>query len=438
MRAAFERLADHVFSLARPGELLTLRLQAEISDFVRFNRGLVRQPGTVDQRVVTLRLVHDGRQAAAERTVTGSEADLAAIEGALADLRVRIGLLPSDPQLHLPEGAATSETVASVSLPPTDAMVADILDLGAGLDLVGFLAAGPVVTGYATSSGQRHWHESRTFNLEWCLYLHGNVAVKNGYAGETWDREALRARMDESRRDLAVLGRPLRTLAPGAYRAWLTPSAAGELLGLASGWGGFSARAVRTSQSPLLGLWEGRERFSPLLHLTEDARGGAAPRFDEDGWMRPDRLRLVDRGGPGSLLVSSRSALEFGLEPNGAVGDESATSLDVAAGDVSDPARALGTGLWIGALWYTNWSNRFAGRATGMTRFATFWYEDGEPVAPVAAMRFDDSLYRTFGTELEGLGRDRETFLSASTYNRRSSESVVLPGCLLRSFALTL
>ena len=73
MRAAFDRLTDHVLSRALPGELLTLRLVGEISDFVRFNRGLVRQPGTVDQRVVTLRLVRDGRQATAERTLSGGD-----------------------------------------------------------------------------------------------------------------------------------------------------------------------------------------------------------------------------------------------------------------------------------------------------------------------------------------------------------------------------
>ena len=67
----------------------------------------------------------------------------------------------------------------------------------------------------------------------------------------------------------------------------------------------------------------------------------------------------------------------------------------------------------------------------GMTSWKIAW-------SPVAAMRFDDSLYRTFGSELVGLGRAREVQLSASTYFRRSSESAVLPGALIGSFALTL
>lgn len=39
-----------------------------------------------------------------------------------------------------------------------------------------------------------------------------------------------------------------------------------------------------------------------------------------------------------------------------------------------------------------------------MTRFATFWVEQGRIVAPVDAMRFDDSLYRLLGSELERIG----------------------------------
>ena len=38
-----------------------------------------------------------------------------------------------------------------------------------------------------------------------------------------------------------------------------------------------------------------------------------------------------------------------------------------------------------------------------MTRFATFWVEDGKIVAPVDVLRFDDTLYRMLGENLEAL-----------------------------------
>ena len=103
-----------------------------------------------------------------------------------------------------------------------------------------------------------------------------------------------------------------------------------------------------------------------------------------------------------------------------------------------DVLSALDTGLYIGNLWYVNFSDRMNCRLTGMTRFATFWVEDGEIVAPVEAMRFDDSLYRLLGSELEQLGAQPELLLSDSTWGERATGGMQLPGLLARSFELTL
>ena len=63
----------------------------------------------------------------------------------------------------------------------------------------------------------------------------------------------------------------------------------------------------------------------------------------------------------------------------------------------------LGTGLYIGNLWYLNFSDRAACRTTGMTRFGTFWVEGGEIVAPIDVLRFDDTAYHLLGDRLAGL-----------------------------------
>jgi predicted Zn-dependent protease len=73
-----------------------------------------------------------------------------------------------------------------------------------------------------------------------------------------------------------------------------------------------------------------------------------------------------------------------------------------------------------------------------MTRFGTFWVEDGELIAPLAVMRFDDSLYRLLGDRLEALTRERELILSAETYGGRSCESALLPGALVSGIDLAL
>ena len=100
--------------------------------------------------------------------------------------------------------------------------------------------------------------------------------------------------------------------------------------------------------------------------------------------------------------------------------------------------KVLDTGVWIGNLWYLNYSDRAAGRMTGMTRFATFWVENGEIVAPVNVMRFDDTIHRMLGSELEALTSEKDLLLSASSYYNRSTASSNLPGALLNDFAFTL
>jgi len=75
---------------------------------------------------------------------------------------------------------------------------------------------------------------------------------------------------------------------------------------------------------------------------------------------------------------------------------------------------------------------------TGITRFATFWVEDGKIVAPIDVLRFDDTIYRMLGSNLEALTKDSELILESSTYGERALSSMRLPGALLSELEFTL
>ncbi len=75
---------------------------------------------------------------------------------------------------------------------------------------------------------------------------------------------------------------------------------------------------------------------------------------------------------------------------------------------------------------------------TGMTRFATFWVENGKIVAPVDVLRFDDTLYRMLGDNLEALTTERELMLESNTYGSRMLTSATLPGALVSEMTFTL
>jgi len=112
----------------------------------------------------------------------------------------------------------------------------------------------------------------------------------------------------------------------------------------------------------------------------------------------------------------------------------------MAAGSLAerDVLQALDTGLYISNLWYLNFSDRPAGRITGMTRFATFWVQDGRIAAPVTPMRFDESVYRLLGETLIDLTAERELLPDSSTYGERQTSSVRLPGALVSALRFTL
>ena len=101
----------------------------------------------------------------------------------------------------------------------------------------------PLARGFGSSFGSRRWHETHSFNVDFSLYLAGDKAVKSRYAGFDWNSAALRAIVDTARDQLAVLGRPARTLCPGKYRAYLAPAAMVEIVGLMA-WSGFGQGAA--------------------------------------------------------------------------------------------------------------------------------------------------------------------------------------------------
>jgi predicted Zn-dependent protease len=438
MKERFFALAERLEGALRGGETLLLGLDAERSDFARFNRGRVRQAGSVEQRTLEARLVRGARQASATLELGEGSGDVELVQDALARLREALEGLPEDPWLLINETPRSTDSVRRGALPAAEAVVEQVVRAAGGRDLVGIYAGGTIARGFANSLGQRNWHEVDSFNFDWSLHGAAGRAVKSGGAGFAWDAAAFPARLGAAARELALLEKSPRALAPGECRAYLAPRAMEELLGLLA-WDGFSGRARATKQSPLLRMAHGAA-LAPAITLTETAADGIAAPFQEDGFVKPPAVTLIERGGLGEALVSPRTAKEYGLETNGAEAGESPESLELAAGTlpVDEVLAALDTGLYVSNLWYLNFSDRAAARITGMTRFATFWVEGGRIVAPVGAMRFDDSLYRMLGENLEALTRERELLLDPSTYEGRSTASARLPGALLRALRFTL
>ncbi|MDH0746539.1 metallopeptidase TldD-related protein [Pseudomonas sp. GD03842] len=438
-QARFKALVDWLHSAITPQEGFTLAYNAEASDFIRFNHAKVRQAGHVQQASLTFKLIENGRHADLSLTLSGDEAvDRERLSDALQHLRGTLPLLPPDPYLLLNDQVWQSTHVQERPLPASEQVVERIAQLGEGLDLVGIYAAGPIYRGFASDNGAFGWHQANSFNFDWSLFHANGQAVKANYAGDEWSDEAFAKRFALARDQLAFLGQPSHALAPGQYRAYLAPAALEEIMGMLC-WGGFSAQSLADKRSPLQRLYDGQATLSPLVSLNEQVTGSLSPAFSGEGYPRSD-LALVVEGAARDRLVDSRSAAEYGLTANGAGGGESPGALSLSGGSLlqDDVLKALGTGLYISNLWYLNFSDRTAGRITGMTRFATFWVEDGKIKGPVDTMRFDDSIFSLLGDALEQLTQERELSLSTSTYSQRQTDSSLLPGALVSKLTLTL
>ncbi len=441
----FEALSRFVTAAARPGETLFAELHAERADYLRLNRARVRQAGTVERAMVTLRLIDAGRQARIVCPLVGGRRGRAGLDQALAQLRAALAQSDADPFLAWQTEPTHSHSVRGGSIASPEALIATITDAAGDADLIGFHAAGPVAAALVSNAGHRHYHEAVWSSLDFTIQAGADKAVKQTWSAADWSAPAVARAIAQAREQAQILRRPPKRLDPGAYRALLAPRALADLVGML-GWGGFSLRALRTGQSPLMRLQRGQASFAEAFSLTEDLAAHDVPRFQPDGFLRPMRLPLIVAGRLIDQLVSPRSAREFGAQPggalvsNGADDGEAPQAACIAPGSLreTDALAALDTGLSISNFWYLNYSDRAACRLTGMTRFATLWVENGRPVAPVETMRFDDSLYRALGSSLLALTDTVQRMPHTDTYDGRQFGGISAPGALVSALTFTL
>jgi predicted Zn-dependent protease len=440
MQEHFYTLADHVQSQLKGDEKFTSVFTGEESDFVRFNKSAIRQPGSVRQRNLAIDLISGARHAGGAIGLTGDSAiDRENVTALMNRLRGLIPHLPEDPHLLYATEANPSERKQPNRLPSPDTVMSAILEAGKGRDLVGIYAAGGIHAGFANSFGQRNWFSTYNFNFDWSFYHAADKAVKSSYAGFEWDEAAFQSKVDSAAEQLSVLSRPPRTVPPGKYRVYLSPTAMSELMTTVS-WGGFGLKDNKTRQTSLLRLIEGKQRLHESVTIAENTASGVAPDFQSQGFIKPPKVVLIEKGEYRNPLISPRSAKEYGVPTNGASEWETPESIDMAPGDIPNAKvlERLGTGIYVGNLWYLNYSDRPACRITGMTRFATLWVENGVIQAPLSVMRFDETLYRVLGENLVGLTAQTEMILDPTTYEQRSTSSWRLPGALIDDFAFTL
>jgi len=440
MEQLFNQLSEKLLKSLDADEHMKVSIDGENSQFVRFSQSKVRQAGLVDDTSLSISLIKDGRTCSGSFTLTGnSETDEKTAYMELERMREEVVSLPKDPFVVLPEDTGSSREDHNGSLLSQENAVSALSPAMQGVDLAGIWASGRIFTGNANSAGQKHWFATDTFSLDYSLITPDERMVKGTYAGSQWDQTEYEKNMTSSIAKLRMMDKPGKKIKPGAYRTYIAPAGVADIVGMFS-WGGVGEASIQQGDSSLCRMRQNDVKMSPCFTLSEDFTSGMVPRFNYNGELAPEKLDLILSGSLHNTLVSSRTAKEYGVKSNFAGEREAMRSPVLAPGDLNedDVVQSLDTGIYLSNLHYLNWSDRPGGRITGMTRYACFWVENGEVVAPIENMRFDDSIYNFFGENLESVTDKSHLHPTVQTYEGRELGGVSCPGILLKSFELTL
>ena len=440
MKKVFKSISESLFKELKSGEDVILSFSGENSQFIRFNNASVRQTGLVDDADIELKFISNNRICGGGFTISGNmEIDLARGKHEIERMRNETNELPEDPFLVPPKNLGSSNVVKVSSGLKFEDSIDAILPAMSGTDFVGILANGKMFRGNANSKGQNHWFETDTYSLDYSLVTSNHQMVKGSFSGSDWNQDEYESYVNRSKEKLSLMERKPIKIKTGDYRTWFESAAVSDFLGMFS-WNGISEASLRQGCSGFGKMRHNDARLSPKFSVIEDFSPGYCPKFNSDGEVAPDQLALIEAGKLKNTLISSRSAKEYGLQSNYAENGEFLRSPRMAIGNLNqnDVVERLDRGLFLSNIHYLNWSDNPGGRITGLTRYACFWVEGGEIVAPIETMRFDDSFYRFFGDQLSEVEDRLYSNPEVGTYGGRSLGATSCPGILVDSFSLTL
>ncbi len=440
MENIFNDLSEKLFSHLKKDENLIISFDGENSQFIRFNNASIRQTGLVDDATMGLKYIANGRTCHGAFTVSGNQdIDIQRAECEIDRMRIESKEIPADPFLVMPKNSGSSNKIQKVNGLPFENAVNALTPVMEGIDFVGIWVNGKMYRGNANNLGQRHWFETDSHCMDYSMVTASHQMVKGCYAGSDWNQENYEKYVENSKSKLKIMNRKPVKVDTGRYRTWFEAAAVADFLGMFS-WNGISEASLRQGCSGFGRMRHEDVRLSNKLSLAEDFSPGLCPKFNSEGEVSRDSLSLIENGKLKNTLVSSRSAKEYNLKSNYAESGEYLRSPRMDPGNLnhSKVLKELDKGLYLSNIHYLNWSDNSGGRITGLTRYACFWVENGEIIAPIKTMRFDDSFYNFFGNQLVEL-EDKLTLVpETSTYEKRSLGATICPGILVNSFALTL
>ncbi len=437
-------LAERALRAAGGDEALVV-VQSERSGMARFAGSEVHQPTLVENDVVELQIVRDGRLgiASANRTDDDGLRSLAARAAEAADSTPEDPDFPGlAPAAEPPTVEGYDEEAAALGAEDQARLAAAAID-ASELDLYGFFTSGVTELALASTTGLSVSQET----TDVAVLALAAVDGASGYAEQTGWRasDVDPAGAASAAVEKAKLTRGAVELEPGSYPAVLEPPAFAELLAYFS-YDAFSAQGLLEERSyafDKLGTKVFDERFS----LADDALDprGFPKAFDFEGTPK-QRVTLVEDGVLSGVAWDRATAKRAGRETTGNAPPSSLRhwgpltfALSVAGGEADTPAQlaeAVGDGIYVTRLHYLSIVDPREGIVTGMTRDGTFRIRGGRIADPLVNLRFTVSVPQLLA-ELPGLTREPVLINQNAYYDERYPTGLLSPAVATARFDVT-
>jgi PmbA protein len=427
------------------GDAVTL---AERSGLARFAGSEVHQPTLIDNVVVTLRVVRDGRAGVATTNRTDAEG-LAQLARRATDAATSA---PADPDFPGLAPAADAPAVdghdeATARLGPDDQarLASAAIEAAGELPIYGFFTSGEAELAVVSSTGIAV--EQRMTDAM-ALVVAADEG-RSGYAERTaWRVEdvdpAAVAREATAKADRT---RGAVEIEPGHYRAVLEPYALAELLENFA-YDSFGALGLLEERGFLAGR-VGEEVVDRRVSIDDDSLDarGLPKAFDFEGTPKR-RVPLVAEGTACGVVWDRATAARArdGAESTGHApppGERDfgplPTALSVAGGEadsVEQLAELIGDGIYVTRLHYLSVVHPREGVITGMTRDGTFRIRDGKVAEPLVNLRFTVSVPELL-REVPGLTRRVSLVNANDFYGERYPRGTLVPALATTRFNIS-
>jgi PmbA protein len=420
----------------------------ESSGLARFASSEVHQPTLIENVVVTLRVIRDGRVgvAVSNRIEEDGLRELArraeeAAASAPAD--------PSFPGLAEPAEPPAVEgyDAETAALTPEDQarLAAAAIRAGGDHDVYGFCTSGVTELAVASSAGVG---VAQKMTDVVALV----IAAREGESGYA-ERSAWRvADLDPGAVAREAAERCARTrgavgIEPAPYRAVLERYALADLL-LYFGLDSFGAVGLLEGRSYLSGRL-GQRVFDEKVTISDDALDPRTfPKaFDFEGCPK-ERVALVESGVARDVVWDRVTAAQAG-EGHRSTGHAPPpllrgqgpfpTALSMAGGDaesVDELAERVGDGIYVTRLHYLSVVDSHEGVITGMTRDGTFRIRDGKIAEPLVNLRFTVSVPELLA-DVPGLTREPLLVNANDFYGERYPMGTLCPAIATARFNIT-